>query len=80
MVDDVQFSKMVARLELLERQVAFLLNQSHVAYVDRIAPDQYPDVADQKRKGNMIEAIKLYRTYTGASLIDAKRYVDNMNV
>lgn len=78
MVDDAQFAKLSARVELLERQVAFLLNQASVTYVDRPAASIYPDVADLKRKGSLIEAIKLYRSYTNASLVEAKNFVENL--
>ena len=78
MVDDAQFSKLNARVELLERQVTFLLNQASIAYVDRPGASSYPDVLELKRKGNLIEAIKLYRTYTNASLVDAKNFVEKM--
>ncbi len=79
-MDEIQFSKLVQRVELLERQVAFLLKQSNLTYVDQVIPSMYPDVAEMKRKGNLIEAIKLYRMHTGASLADAKTYVENMVV
>ena len=80
MVDEIAFSKLIARVELLERQVSFLLEHSNSTYVDKITPNAYPDVAELKKRGNLIEAIKLYRSYTGASLADAKTYVENMLV
>ena len=80
MVDDFQYAKLLERVALLERQVEFLLGQARVTYVDRPAQIAYPDVAELKRKGNLIEAIKLYRSYTNATLRDAKDYVDNMAV
>ena len=78
MVDDAQFARLNARVELLERQVAFLLNQANVAYTDRPVASSYPDVAELKHQGKLIEAIKLYRSYTNASLADAKNIVENM--
>jgi hypothetical protein len=80
MVDDFEFAKLRERVSLLERQVVFLLGQSNVSYVDRPATLPYPDVAEFKRKGNLIEAIKLYRNYTGATLMQAKIFVENMEV
>jgi ribosomal protein L7/L12 len=80
MVDDFQYAKLLERVALLERQVEFLLVQARVPYVDRPAQIAYPDVAELKRKGNLIEAIKLYRSYTDTSLQAAKEYVENMVV
>ena len=80
MVDDVQFAKLNARVALLERQVEFLLAQSKLQYVDRPAPIPYPDVAELKRNGNLIEAIRVYRSHTGSSLLEAKTFVENMDV
>ncbi len=80
MVDDAQFAKMNARIALLERQVEFLLRQAPIQYVDRPAAIPYPEVAELKRKGNLLEAIKVYRSLTNASLVEAKNYVENMIV
>jgi len=80
MVEDAQFAKLQERVALLERQITFLLNQAKVAFVDRPIPSVYPDVAELKRKGNIIEAIKLYRSYTDAGLAEAKAFVDNLIV
>ena len=78
MVDDAQFARLNARVELLERQVTFLLNQASLTYVDRPAVSVYPDVAELKHQGKLIDAIKLYRSYTNASLVDAKNFVENL--
>ncbi len=78
MVDDAQFARLNARVELLERQVAFLLNQASLTYVDRPAASLYPDVAELKHQGKLIDAIKLYRSYTNASLMDAKNFVEDL--
>jgi ribosomal protein L7/L12 len=80
MVDDMQFAKLNERVALLERQVEALMQQLKFAYIDRPATQLYPDVAEMKRRGNIIEAIKLYRGHTNASLAEAKNYVDNMQV
>ena len=80
MVDDAQFSKLNARVALLERQVEFLLAHSNLHYVDQPVAIPYPDVAELKRKGDLIGAIKAYRSYTNASLAEAKTFVENMAV
>jgi ribosomal protein L7/L12 len=80
MVDDTQFAQLQQRVALLERQVDFLLGQAHLTYVDRPTLAAYQDVAELKRQGNIIEAIKVYRSHTGVSLLEAKLFVDNLNV
>jgi hypothetical protein len=80
MVDDAQFAKLNARVALLERQVEFLLSHSNLHYVDQPVAMPYPDVAELKRKGDLIGAIKAYRGYTNASLAEAKTFVENMVV
>lgn len=79
MVDDTMFAKLQARVSLLERQVEFLLTQLKMEYTD-VPPSLrgYADVAELKRKGNVIEAIKLYRSKTNAGLAEAKEFVDNL--
>jgi ribosomal protein L7/L12 len=80
MVDDMQFAKVTARVALLERQVEFLLTQLKMDYTDIPPVLPYPDVAELKRNGNMIEAIKLYRSKTGAGLAEAKLFIENMDI
>jgi ribosomal protein L7/L12 len=65
------------RIALLERQVKFLLGQSHVPFVD-YGETSFPEVAELKGKGNLLEAIKVYRAKTGASLADAKAFVESL--
>jgi len=78
MVDNFEFEKVKARVALLERQVEFLLAQLKLQYVDRQPVLAYPDVAELKRQGKLIEAITLYRSKTDASLMEAKMFVESM--
>jgi ribosomal protein L7/L12 len=80
MVDDAEFAKLNARVALLERQVEFLLAHSNLRYVDGAVSMPYPDVAELKRRGDLIGAIKAYRSHTNASLAEAKTFVENMAV
>ncbi len=77
-MDDLEIYKLQERVAKLERQVQFLLGQASVSYVDMPATASYPDVADLKRRGKLIDAIKLYRSYTGSTLEAAKAYVENL--
>ncbi len=81
MVDDMMFAKLQARVALLERQVEFLLAQLRMEYRDMPpAMGAYTDVAELKRRGNIIEAIKLYRSKTNAGLAEAKAFVDSIDI
>ena len=77
-MDDLEIYKLQERVAKLERQVQFLLGQASVSYVDMPSTAGYPDVADLKHRGKLIDAIKLYRSYTGSTLEAAKAYVENL--
>jgi ribosomal protein L7/L12 len=51
---------------------------SHGSSVDPIVAENDPEVQAAFQAGNMIEAIKRYRTLTGASLKDSKEAVEAM--
>jgi len=78
MVDEVQFARLAARVELLERQVDTLMKHLNYQYVDRPSSQVYPDVLELKRQGKLIDAIKLYRSYSNAGLAEAKTFVENL--
>ena len=59
----------------LEQQLQFLYRHLGIEYQD---PDNLDDVGAAISRGNMIEAIKLYRDKTGASLGDAKVAVEDL--
>ncbi len=77
--NDMEFAELKERVATLERAVQFLLAQlgsqpSQVGSPSLI----YSDVADLKRQGKVIEAIKLYRSKTNLGLAEAKQFVDNL--
>src|SRR5258708_3724204 len=73
--DNGQLKQRVAKLE---RTVAFLLDQLKLTYIDKPEEQPFPDVAALVNQGNKLEAIKLYREKTGASLADAQRFVNGL--
>jgi ribosomal protein L7/L12 len=73
--DEVQ--ELRDRVAKLERQVAFLLNSSGLAYEDE-SPPVSDEIADLVRRGRKIEAIKRYREATGVGLKAAKKYVESL--
>ena len=66
------------RTARLERTVGFLLDQLKLTYIDQPDNSPFPDVAALVNKGNKLEAIKLYREKTGASLAEARDFVDRL--
>jgi ribosomal protein L7/L12 len=76
-MDEQQIAMLQTRVSLLERQVKFLLEHQQVEYVDH-AETQFPDVAELKRQGKVIDAIKLYRFKTNVGLAEAKMFVDGL--
>jgi ribosomal protein L7/L12 len=64
----------VAQLAVIERRLAAIMDHLGVAEPD---PDT-SDVAAYVAAGKTVDAIKLYREQTGASLLDAKNAVDQL--
>ncbi|MEO3799125.1 hypothetical protein [Nonomuraea sp. B1E8] len=70
------------RVARLETQIAYL--QRHLgidpALIDSVdqGPQLPPDFYVALRKGKTIQAIKIYREATGASLLNAKNAVEQM--
>jgi ribosomal protein L7/L12 len=76
-MDEQDVAILRTRVSLLERQVKFLLGQSNIPFVD-YGETNFPEVAKLKSQGKMIDAIKLYRSLTGAGLVEAKTFVEGM--
>ena len=76
-MDEQEIALLRTRVSLLERQVKFLLGQTNVPFVD-YGETNFPEVAALKNQGKMMDAIKLYRSITGAGLVEAKAYVETL--
>ena len=63
-----------ARLAAIERKLQAIMD--HLGIVD-VEPS-YPQVRELARRGQKIQAIKLYREQTGAGLAEAKHAVERM--
>jgi ribosomal protein L7/L12 len=74
-MDDIAY--LADRVAQLERTVQFLLNKLQLDYHDDHS-GQFLDVALLKREGKTIQAIQAYREKTGASLSEAKLFVDKL--
>ena len=66
------------RIAKLERTVAFLLTHTNATYVDQPDTDPFADVAALIHSGNRLEAVKLYRAKTGASLAQAQEFISQL--
>ncbi len=71
------FYQLHQRVARLERQVAFLLETLNLDYQDRPEPVS-PEIMALVQRGKKIEAIKLYRETTGASLKAAKDLIESL--
>jgi ribosomal protein L7/L12 len=66
------------RVAKLERQIAFLIERLGVEYPEEPNQGVSPAVADLVQRGQKIQAIKRFREETGASLRDAKAFIESL--
>ncbi|MBK9923909.1 MAG: hypothetical protein IPP66_01330 [Anaerolineales bacterium] len=78
MVTDAEIGALRMRVLELEGQVAFLYQHLGVTYIPKPGPEADPRVIEQIKKGNLIEAIKIYRELSGSSLAEAKSAVEKV--
>ena len=77
MVTEADILLLKSRINELEDHVKFLYRRLNIEYVDPNSdPVLAPAVQDALRRGNKIEAIKIYREMTGVSLAEAKQAID----
>jgi ribosomal protein L7/L12 len=67
-----------ARLDYIETQLKALFPDSYVPFAEASAAGMPAAVVALARAGNMIAAIKEYRSITGAGLAEAKQAVEAM--
>jgi ribosomal protein L7/L12 len=76
---EYEVTELRQRIAHLEGQVAFLYNHLGITFTSEAAPGDDPRIVEQITKGNMIEAIKIYRDlHKQAGLADAKRAVEEI--
>jgi ribosomal protein L7/L12 len=77
MVTEADILLLKSRINELEDRLKFLYRRLNIEYTDPNAdPVLAPQVQDALRRGNKIEAIKIYRELTGVGLAEAKQAVD----
>lgn len=83
MYTDQDIAALRDRIVHLEGQVAFLYRHLGVTFVPEAAPGDHPQVVEAIKKGNLLEAIKVYRTVYSTSTVtvgldEAKRAVEEI--
>jgi len=77
MVNETDIIALKARIEELEDRLKFIYRRLNIDYMDNNSdPVLSPQIQDVLRKGNKIEAIKIYRELTGVGLAEAKQVID----
>lgn len=75
---EIEIQKLSKRIVQLEGQVAFLYKHLGVEFVPEAAANDDPRIVEQLRKGNKVEAIKLYREIFSAGTQDAIAAINEM--
>lgn len=77
MVTEAEFQLLKSRINELEDRLNFLYRRLNIEYADPNSdPVLSPQIQDALRRGNKIEAIKIYRELTGVGLAEAKQAID----
>jgi len=77
MVTEADILLLKSRISELEDRLNFLYQRLGLEHGDPNAdPIRSPQIQDALRRGNKIEAIKLYRELTGVGLAEAKEAID----
>lgn len=77
MVTEADILLLKSRINELEDRLNFLYQRLGLEYSDPNSdPIRSPKIQDALRRGNKIEAIKIYRELTGVGLAEAKEAID----
>ena len=77
MVTETDIMLLKSRISELEDKLEFLYRKLNIDYIDPNSdPALAPQVQEALRRGNKIEAIKIYRELTGVGLAEAKQAVE----
>lgn len=83
MPTEAEFLLLQSRVRELEDKLQFLYHRLNIDYASA-SPDSdpvfSPQIQDALRRGNKIEAIKIYRELTGVGLAEAKQAIDRINL
>ena len=77
MVTEADILLLKSRINELEDRLNFLYQRLGIEYADLNSdPIRSPQLQEALRRGNKIEAIKIYRELTGVGLAEAKEAID----
>ena len=77
MITEADIQLLKSRINELEDRLNFLYRRLNIEYMDSNSDPLFsPQIQDALRRGNKIEAIKLYRELTGVGLAEAKDATD----
>ena len=77
MVNETDIIALKARIEELEDKLKFIYRRLNIEYMDPNSdPVLAPQIQEALRRGNKIEAIKIYREMTSVGLAEAKQVID----
>jgi len=77
MVTEAEIQLLRSRINELEDRLNFLYRRLNIEYADPSSdPVLSPQIQEALRRGNKIEAIKMYRELTGVGLAEAKQVID----
>ena len=77
MVTESEIQLLRSRINELEDRLKFIYRRLNIEYADPNSdPVLSPQIQDALRRGNKIEAIKIYRELTGTGLAEAKDVID----
>lgn len=79
MPTEAEFLALKSRVSELEDKLQLLYRRLNIDYADPNSnPARSPQIQEALRRGDKIEAIKLYRELTGVSLAEAKQVIDRI--
>lgn len=79
MPTETEFLALKSRVSELEDRLQFLYHRLNLDGADPNAdPAHSPRIQDALRRGDKVEAVRIYRELTGARLADAKRAIDEI--
>lgn len=79
MITEADLQLLKSRINELEDRLNFLYRRLNIEYADPNSdPTLSPQIQAALRRGNKIEAIKIYRELTGVGLAEAKQAVENL--
>ena len=77
MVTEADILLLKSRINELEEKLQFLYQRLNIDYAAPTTDSSLaPEIQDVLRRGNKIEAIKIYRERTGVGLAEAKQVID----